>query len=90
MVLYKSVNCVGRSRNSADWTSRPNFGPACLAGLPDEWIAVLKTAFEEIDGEEMADLKPRTPQRKLKRAGPAGPILLRCDGLGGGGQICFA
>ena len=63
MVLYKSVNCVGRSRNSADWTSRPNFGPACLAGLPDEWIAVLKTSFEKIDGDELVDLKPRTPQR---------------------------
>ena len=56
----------------ADWSVEQVLAWAdCLAGLPDEWIAALKTACEdeEIDGDELADLKLKPLQKPLKRAG---------------------
>ena len=56
----------------ADWSVEQVLAWAdCLAGLPCEWVAALKTAFEdeEIDADELADLKQKQLQRALKRAG---------------------
>ena len=56
----------------ADWSVAQVLAWAdCLAGLPLELVAALKTALEdeEIDGDELADLKQKPLQRALKRAG---------------------
>ena len=56
----------------ADWSVEQVLAWAdCLAGLPCEWVAALKTAFEEeeIDADELANLQPKPLQRTLKRTG---------------------